>query len=79
MPNSVNVDLARLEGKVDTLTQAITKLVLFEERQAVQQLAIGVLSAKLAFTSDKLDMWINRGVGVWAVFATFLAIWKVFF
>ena len=85
-------DLANLESKVDdlketvnTLANAITKLVLFEERQSVQALAIAVLTAKLDAsdqkadaTNAKLDMWINRGIGVWAVVGSAGFIWKTF-
>lgn len=68
--------LHRLEGKVDILTAAITKLVLFEERQAVQQLAIGSLTAKLDATESKLDQWVNRGIGVWGLALVAFSVWK---
>jgi len=70
-------DILRLEGKVDTLTSAINKLVLFEERQAVQAIAINSVVARVTILEQKLDMWINRGVGVWALAATLFTIYKV--
>lgn len=57
----------RLEGKVDVLTDAISRLVLFEERQAVQSAAILDLASRTGITERKLDMWINRAAGGWAV------------
>lgn len=69
-------ELSRIEVKVDLLTQAINKLVLFEERQAVQSLAISSLTTRISFLEQKLDMWINRGVGAWAVFVAGFSIYK---
>lgn len=71
-------DLHRLECKVDTLTDAVTQLVLFEERQTVQAAAIITLTASLSDVKQKLDMWINRGIGVWALAASLMAVYKVF-
>lgn len=66
-------DFQRLESKVDKLTDAITKLVLVEERQANQGERIGKCEAAIAVhdsainkTDRVLHQWINRGVGVWA-------------
>ena len=69
-------DISRLEGKVDTLTVAINKLVLVEERQSVQSLAISSLTTRVTILEQKLDMWINRGVGVWALAATLFTVYK---
>lgn len=67
-------DFRRLEGKVDKLAEAVTKLVLVEERQANQGERIGKVEqqmASLETAHNKLDrtthMWINRGIGVWAL------------
>lgn len=67
-------DFRRLEGKVDKLSDAVTKLVLVEERQTNQAERIGKVEQKIASLDTahtKLDrtvhMWINRGVGVWAL------------
>ena len=68
----------RLEQKVDDLTEAVTKLVLFEERQAVQALAITSLSTRVSAAEQKLDMWVNRGIGVWALAVAALAAYRVF-
>ena len=70
-------DFSRLEDKVDILTDAVTKLVLFEERQTVQALAINNLTIRTDAVERKLDMWINRGVGAWALLASVLAIFKI--
>lgn len=65
-------DFQRLESKVDKLTDAITKLVLVEERQANQGERIGKCEAAIAVhdsainkTDRVLHQWINRGIGVW--------------
>lgn len=68
----------RLERKVDDLTDAVTKLVLFEERQTVQSLAITSLSSRVTSTEQKLDMWVNRGIGVWAFAVTIFTVYKAF-
>jgi hypothetical protein len=67
-------DFRRLEGKVDKLSDAVTKLVLVEERQTNQGERIGKLEQRVASvetanskTDRTLHMWINRGVGVWAL------------
>lgn len=69
-------ELLRLESKVDTLTEAVTKLVIFEERQAVQAVAITDLISRTTAAERKLDMWINRGIGVWGLAASAFAIYK---
>lgn len=78
-------DFNRLEKKVDGLRDAINKLVLIEERQTNQALRIGTVEQRVAAveaaqqaTDRKVDMWVNRGVGVWALVATLLALFKVF-
>jgi len=65
-------DFRRLESKVDKLTDAVTRLILIEERQSSQGERIGKLEtnhASLATAQTKtertLQMWVNRGVGVW--------------
>lgn len=69
-------DFRRLEGKVDKLAEAITKLVLVEERQANQGERIGRVEQRVASvetatakTDRTLQMWINRGIGVWGLAA----------
>ena len=76
-------DLLRIERKVDRLSDAVEKLVLIEERQTTQGGRIGLveqrlaaLEASLQATDRKVDMWINRGIGVWALAATLFAILK---
>ena len=71
--------LNRLERKVDDLTDAVTKLVLFEERQTVQAATIITLSARVETSERKLEMWINRGVGIWMFAAAAFAVFKTFY
>ena len=73
-------DLLRIERKVDRLSDAVEKLVLIEERQTTQGGRIGAIEQRVAAceasqqaTDRKVDMWINRGIGVWALAATLLA------
>jgi hypothetical protein len=76
-------DFRRLESKVDKLTDAVGKLILFEERQANQgarigdvETKIGIHDAALQRVDKKVDQWVNRGVGVWAAAAVVFALVK---
>jgi hypothetical protein len=79
-------DFRRLESKVDKLTDAVGKLILFEERQANQgarigdvETKIGIHDAALQRVDKKVDQWVNRGVGVWAAAAivySLVQFWK---
>jgi hypothetical protein len=76
-------DFRRLESKVDKLTDAVGKLILFEERQATQgerignvEVKIGIHDAALQRVDRKVDQWVNRGVGVWAAAAVVFALVK---
>ena len=79
-------DFRRLESKVDKLTDAVGKLILFEERQANQGARIGAVEAQLSVQDDglhrvdqKIDQWVNRGMGVWAAAAVVFSLvqfWK---
>jgi hypothetical protein len=67
-------DFRRLEAKVDKLNDAISKLILFEERQATQGERLGGCEYKIlhlealhASTEAKVEKWVNRGLGAWAV------------
>jgi hypothetical protein len=69
-------DFRRLESKVDKLTDAVTRLILIEERQSSQGERIGKCESSIAVhdqaihkTDKKVDQWINRGIGVWAAAA----------
>jgi hypothetical protein len=68
--------LSRLERKLDQLAEAVSRLVLFEERQSNQNHRLEVAEkgletlARAQLESDKkVDRLINRGVGIWAVVA----------
>lgn len=74
-------DFNRLEAKVDKLTDAISKLILFEERQATQGERIGKCETKIAIVEQqvarvdvKVERWVNRGVGVWALAVSLFAL-----
>jgi hypothetical protein len=74
-------DFKRLETKVDKLTDAVSKLILVEERLANQGERIGRVERAVAVVEtnvSKLDRtvstWINRGIGAWALL---LLIWSV--
>lgn len=74
-------DFERLENKVDKLGDSLNKLVLVEERQTNQGIRLGeveqkiaVVFTKLELVDRKVDQWINRGVGVWAVAVTLWAV-----
>lgn len=74
-------DFRRLESKVDKLTDAVTRLILIEERQSSQGERIGKCESSLAVhdqaihkTDRKVDQWINRGIGVWAAAGVIFAI-----
>ena len=79
-------DFRRLESKVDKLTDAVGKLILFEERQANQGARISAVETQLSVhesmlqrTDRKIDQWINRGMGVWAAVAivfSLIQFWK---
>jgi hypothetical protein len=76
-------DFRRLESKVDKLTDAVGKLILFEERQANQGARIGDVETKIEVhdvhlqrIDKKVDQWVNRGVGVWAAAAVVFALVK---
>lgn len=74
-------DFRRLEGKVDKLADAVTKLVLVEERMANQGERIGKMEQRISVietqadkTDRKVEMWINRGIGVWGLAVTVFAL-----
>ena len=76
-------DFKRLEAKVDKLTDAVGKLILFEERQTNQGDRIGAVEAKCSVHDTsinridrKVDQWVNRGIGVWAAAAMVFALVK---
>jgi hypothetical protein len=71
---SVDENLLRLEAKVDKLTEAVMRLVLIEERQSTQGERLSNVEVRLAShdtaiqkTERKVDQWVNRGIGAWAV------------
>ena len=67
-------DFKRLESKVDKLTEAVTRLVLVEERLSNQGERIGRVEQRVAAvetaaskTDRMVQMWINRGIGGWGL------------
>ncbi len=74
-------DFTRLEGKVDKLADAIQRLILIEERQTAQGERIGKCESALAVNEStiyrvdsKVERWVNRGIGVWAVAVVLFAL-----
>ena len=74
-------DFRRLESKVDKLTDAVSKLVLVEERLANQGERIGRVEQRVSVVETshskldrKVEMWINRGTGVWGLAVTLFAL-----
>lgn len=70
--NDWREDMQRLESKVDRLTDAVQRLILIEERQTTQGERIGKCETAIAVNEGvlhridrKVDMWVNRGIGVW--------------
>jgi len=81
MDNGFNEDLKRIETKVDKLTDAVTRLILVEERQNAQGVRIDDLEDKteeldktIARVDRKVERWVNMGMGAWALLATLFAI-----
>lgn len=59
---------------MDQLTDAVSKLILIEERQMTQAHRISDVEARQdesekaqRATDAKVERWINRGVGIWAL------------
>jgi hypothetical protein len=74
-------DFRRLEEKVDRLTDAVTRLVIFEERQSNQGERLTLLDTRVANIDAaahklerKVDQWINLGRGAWALALVLFAI-----
>ena len=79
-------DFERVEKKIDDMAAAVIKLILVEERQTTQGVRIGdnekaiaALYAKFEAMDKKLDQWINRGIGVWAVVLILYALFSKFY
>lgn len=76
-------NLSSIERRLDRLADAVEKLVLIEERQSAQGVRIGAVEERVITveaaqraTDKKVDMWINRGIGAWAITATLFAVLK---
>lgn len=74
-------DFKRLESKVDKLTEAVTRLVLVEERLSNQGERIGRVEQRVSVTEtahakldNKVERWVNRGIGVWGLAVTLFAL-----
>ena len=84
MDAGFNEDLKRIESKVDKLTDAVTRLILVEERQTAQGVRIDDLEEKtqdldksIMKVDRKVERWINMGMGAWAVVATLFVIFEL--
>jgi hypothetical protein len=80
MDAGFNEDLKRIETKVDKLTDAVTRLILVEERQTAQGVRITALEDKteeLEYKYNKVDRkverWVNMGMGAWAIVVVIFA------
>lgn len=74
MQPATREDLNRLEETVKDLASAVRQMILIDERQKVQGERIGDLekqnaaqARELELLQRKVDSWINRGIGAWAV------------
>lgn len=73
---------ARLEDKVDRLTEAVTNLVRVEERQMTHGVRIGEIETRVAaLTAEhraldtRVAAWINRGIGIWGIA---VVVWTIY-
>lgn len=74
MQPATKEDLGRVEKQIADLTLAIKDMILLGERQRNQGERIGALEQDIAtITSqyqdlkEKVNAWINRGIGAWAI------------
>ena len=77
-------DIARLEHKVDKLTEAVTRLILVEERQTAQGVRLGDVEKRLGANEAtlvqierRMERWINFGAGAWALALAIFAMAQV--
>jgi hypothetical protein len=77
-------ELRRIEDKVDKLTDAVTRLILVEDRQTVQGSRINALEqqhvglqSSILQVDRKVDKWVNMGFGAWALAVTLFAVVQV--
>lgn len=75
----------RLENKIDKLSEAVSRLIVVEERQLNQGERLGrcegAVESVRTFaesTDRKVDQWVNRGIGIWALAVTLFAIYQAF-
>jgi hypothetical protein len=80
MDAGFNEDLKRIETKVDKLTDAVTRLILVEERQTAQGVRITALEDKTEELDNKynkvdrkVERWVNMGMGAWAIVVVIFA------
>ena len=80
MDAGFNEDLKRIESKVDKLTDAVTRLILVEERQTAQGVRITNLEDKTEELDHKynkvdrkVERWVNMGMGAWAIVVVIFA------
>lgn len=81
MDAGFNEDLKRIESKVDKLTDAVTRLILVEERQTAQGVRITALEEKteeievcVRKVDRKVERWVNMVLGAWAVVLAVFAV-----
>lgn len=81
-----SMDFSRLERKVDKLSENLSNLIRFEERQVHQEKRIsdtetdiGRNQVRLDFLEKTIDKWINRGIGMWILAGLIWGLVKVYF
>lgn len=74
---------AIIENKIDKLSEAVTRLVLIDERQITQGGRLGKLEeehaklqARYQLLDAKVERWINMGIGAWAVMTLVFVLWQ---
>lgn len=86
MSNPISDERAsRIEHKIDELTAAVNRLAIIEERQIEGGKRMSFLEertqrigSQLQTLEKKVDLWVNRGIGVWAVVVTLYSVYQTF-
>jgi hypothetical protein len=78
-------DTRLIHEKLDKLTEAVSRLVLIEDRQAAQNERMAALDRRLEVAEveitkvdRKVDRWVQRGIGAYSLAATAFAVWQAF-
>lgn len=73
----------KLELKLDRIIETLGKLTVLEERQIESGRRMGALEDRVAKaevkvdnTDKKVDTWIQRGIGAWALVSTLFVLYQ---